>query len=114
MVTPPTCLTATTESRLRPPGDDAYADFQVNYATLDRMPGSTIPVIRQPFQAGDLLPFWAYASKYETLLFDRIEDPFETRDISGSVNEADPAEVLRLALQDIDAPSDQFERLGLA
>ena len=83
-------------------------------ATLDRMPGSTIPVIRQPFQAGDLLPFWAYASKYETLLFDRIEDPFETRDISGSVNEADPAEVLRLALQDIDAPSDQFERLGLA
>ena len=27
-------------------------------AELDRMPGSTIPVIRQPFEAGDLLPFW--------------------------------------------------------
>ena len=28
-------------------------------ATLDFMPGSDVPVIRQPFQPGDLLPFWA-------------------------------------------------------
>ena len=27
-------------------------------ATLDFMPGSDVPVIRQPFEAGDLLPFW--------------------------------------------------------
>ncbi|MGH8631371.1 MAG: sulfatase-like hydrolase/transferase, partial [Burkholderiales bacterium] len=26
-------------------------------AVLDRMPGSKVPVIRQPFRAGDLLPF---------------------------------------------------------
>ena len=30
-------------------------------ATLDFMPGSSIPVIRQPFRDGDMLPFWAYA-----------------------------------------------------
>jgi arylsulfatase A-like enzyme len=28
-------------------------------ATLDFMPGSKVPVIRQPFRDGDLLPFWA-------------------------------------------------------
>src|SRR5262249_17489977 len=27
-------------------------------AQLDRMPGSTVPVIRQPFVAGDMIPFW--------------------------------------------------------
>ena len=28
-------------------------------ATLDRMPGTDVPVIRQPFEPGDPLPFWA-------------------------------------------------------
>jgi hypothetical protein len=28
-------------------------------ATLHRMPGTDVPVIRQPFEAGDRLPFWA-------------------------------------------------------
>ena len=86
-------------------------------ATLDHMPGSTIPVIRQPFQPGDLLPFWAYAPEYETMLFDRHEDPAETRDITrdrasrGAVDEA--TELLRHALAVVDAPDDQFLRLGL-
>ena len=31
-------------------------------ATLGSMPGSTAPVIRQPFSPGDLLPFWAYGT----------------------------------------------------
>jgi hypothetical protein len=83
-------------------------------ATLDRMPGSTIPVIRQPFQPGDLLPFWAYAQEYETLLFDRIEDPHETRDISATRQSAGAVELLRVALQTVDAPDDQFARLALA
>ena len=77
------------------------------------MPGSTVPVIRQPFQAGDLLPFWAYAQRYETLLFDRVEDPFETRDISGEAVAADADELLRHALRSIDAPADHLVRLGL-
>jgi len=41
------------------------------------MPGSTIPVIRQPFREGDLLPFWAMGKDFEHLLFDRREDTAE-------------------------------------
>ena len=83
-------------------------------ATLDHMPGSTIPVIRQPFQPGDLLPFWAYAQEYETLLFDRGEDPHETRDLSRLGRAGDAEELLRDALLSVDAPSDQLVRLGLS
>ncbi|MCU1387500.1 MAG: betC [Ilumatobacteraceae bacterium] len=95
-----------------PPPDDR--------ATLDHMPGSAVPVIRQPFRAGDLLPFWAYASRYETLLFDRVEDPFETRDLvadgadgAARASVVEATELLRHALVSVDAPDDQLVRLGL-
>ncbi|HRE01650.1 MAG TPA: sulfatase [Ilumatobacteraceae bacterium] len=88
-----------------PPPDDR--------ACLDRMPGSTIPVIRQPFVPGDMLPFWAYAPQYATLLFDRIEDPDETVDRSADRIAADAAELLRVALTEVAAPDDQFVRLAL-
>ena len=82
-------------------------------ATLDFMPGSTIPVIRQPFREGDMLPFWAYAKQYETLLFDRKEDPSETTNrISDSIAN-DAEELLRTALLEVNAPSEHFERLSL-
>ena len=83
-------------------------------ATLDFMPGSRVPVIRQRFVDGDLLPFWAYAREYETLLFDRYEDPHETDNRIDSALTADAEELLRVALQDVQAPSEQFERLGLS
>ena len=82
-------------------------------AVLDHMPGSTVPVIRQPFHEGDLLPFWAMARSYETLLFDRYEDPHETTDRTGERMERDAAELLRTALVEVGAPDDHFERLGL-
>jgi arylsulfatase A-like enzyme len=87
-------------------------------ATLDHMPGSTIPVIRQPFRDGDLLPFWAYAPQYETLLFDRREDPTEAHDLAAERGAAaaavgEAAELLRDALLTVEAPDDQFVRLGL-
>ena len=88
-----------------PPPDDR--------ATLDRMPGSKIPVIRQPFVPGDLLPFWAYAERMETLCFDLAEDPGEERNLVDTPVEAELAALLRTALVEIDAPSDQLERLGL-
>ena len=82
-------------------------------AVLDFMPGSTIPVIRQPFREGDMLPFWAYAKQYETLLFDRKEDPGETTNrISDSISR-DAEELLRTALLEVNAPSEHFERLSL-
>lgn len=82
-------------------------------AVLDYMPGSMIPVIRQPFQEGDLLPFWGYAKQYETMMFHRGEDPDETVNrIDDSITK-DAEELLRVALHQVDAPSEQFERLAL-
>lgn len=83
-------------------------------ATLDRMPGSTVPVIRQPFQAGDLLPFWAYSAEYLTVLHDRQNVEHEEVVMVGSQKEGDATEILRDALVAVDAPGDQLVRLGLA
>ena len=83
-------------------------------ASLDYMPGSTIPVIRQPFREGDLLPFWSYAKQYETILFHRTEDPDETVNRIGDSIAKDAEELLRVALIEVDAPSEQFERLALS
>jgi hypothetical protein len=83
-------------------------------ASLDFMPGSTVPVIRQPFRAGDLLPFWAYAAQYETIMFHRGEDPDETVNRIDDPVARHAEELLRSALVSVSAPSEQFERLGLA
>ncbi len=89
-----------------PPPDDR--------AMLDRMPGSRIPVIRQPYQAGDLLPFWAGGKFSGNHLFQLGEDPKEERNLAGTRIEKDAADQLRAALEEIEAPKDQFARLGLA
>ena len=83
-------------------------------ATLDFMPGSTVPVIRQPFRAGDMLPFWAMAEQYETILYDRTEDPDETVNRVGDAIAREAEELLRSALVSVSAPDEQFERLGLS
>ena len=84
-----------------------------NRAVLDYMPGSTIPVIRQPFREGDLLPFWGYAKQYETMMFHRGEDPSESVNrISDSIAK-EAEELLRVALHSVNAPTEQFERLAL-
>ena len=83
-------------------------------AVLDRVPGSDVPVIRQPFAADDPVPFWASrpgSRRHE--LYDLAEDPFETHDLSGSPAEAEMADMLRTALAALEAPGDQFERLAL-
>jgi hypothetical protein len=83
-------------------------------AFLDRMPGATTPVIHQIFAAGDPLPFWARSRATGNHLFDRAEDPDEDRNLAGSPLEGRLAEQLRAALQEIEAPASQFERLGLS
>ena len=40
---------------------------------LDRSPGSDVPVIRQPFDPSDDLPFWAVGGFNGDLLYDRLE-----------------------------------------
>jgi hypothetical protein len=78
------------------------------------MPGSTVPVIRQPFVAGDMLPFWAWGEFSGNHLYDLRNDPGEDRNLAGGDAERDAAEALRAALQAIEAPAEQFVRLGLA
>ena len=83
-------------------------------ATLGRMPGTTAPVIRQPFGPGDLLPFWAYGTPIDDHHLYDADDLDETENRAGSTAEADAVERLRAALVDVEAPPHQLERLGLS
>jgi hypothetical protein len=92
------------ELKMPPPDDRAF---------LDHMPGTKIPVIRQPYRAGDLLPFWGYARFTGNHLWDVSTDPGEVEDRIGERQEKASADLLRDALVSLDAPADQLERLGL-
>ncbi|MEX2227880.1 MAG: sulfatase-like hydrolase/transferase [Dehalococcoidia bacterium] len=76
--------------------------------------GSRVPVIRQPFAQGDMLPFWAYGNFSGNHLYDLRNDPTEDENRCGERVEREAAGRLRQALVEIEAPSDQFVRLGLA
>ncbi|HZU71692.1 MAG TPA: sulfatase [Acidimicrobiales bacterium] len=82
-------------------------------AVLDHMPGTDVPVIRQPFAAGDRLPFWALGRFTGNHLWHLDEDPDEDRDLAGTPTEKEMADALRQALVSIGAPDDQLARLGL-
>ncbi|MCP5026910.1 MAG: sulfatase [Actinomycetia bacterium] len=86
-------------------------------ATLEFMPGSDNPVIRQPFEPGDELPYWARGTGgNDHHLFHLGDDPHEIENRAGddARSEAEMAEQLRVALLELEAPADQLERLGLA
>lgn len=83
-------------------------------AWLDFMPGSTVPVLRQPFLPGDRLPFWVGAGHVDTNhLFDLDVDPAEEEDRAGTRAEAELVELLRSALDAVEAPREQYLRLGI-
>jgi hypothetical protein len=88
-----------------PPPDDR--------AVLDKMPGSKVPVIRQPFVDGDMLPYWAAGYFDGNHLYNLANDPDEDENLAGSKHEKVAADLLHDALNEVEAPSDQFERLGL-
>ena len=85
-------------------------------AVLDYYPGSTVPVLRQPFVEGDLFPFWAPAQleSNEQLLFDVEEDPGESVNRAGGREEGAMRDLLRSALDSFEAPSEQLVRLGIS
>jgi hypothetical protein len=72
-----------------------------------------MPVIRQPFVKGDALPYWAVGEFGGNHLYDLHDDPGEENNLAGSRAEREMADRLREALKEIEAPSDQFVRLGL-
>jgi arylsulfatase A-like enzyme len=82
--------------RMPPPDDRAW---------LDRMPGSSIPVIRQPFDPGDPLPFWAYGVEPGRHLHYSL--------VTGEPVAGDLVDALEAALASVEAPSEQLIRLGL-
>lgn len=84
-------------------------------AVLDRMPGSTVPVIRQPFQAGDMLPFWVGRHNPDNHHLYQLDlDPDEQENRAGDALEREMTDMLRTALAEIDAPLEQLVRLGIA
>jgi arylsulfatase A-like enzyme len=82
-------------------------------AWLDHMPGSDVPVIRQPFDPSDSLPFWATTQFDGNHLYDTADDPGEDRNLAGEPIERHAVDMLRAALEEVEAPTEQMERLGL-
>jgi arylsulfatase A-like enzyme len=82
-------------------------------AFLDRMPGSNVPVIHQPYDAGAPIPFWGRGQFSGNHLYDLQADPDETTNLAGGAQERGYAAMLRAALIDIGAPRSQLQRLGL-
>ena len=82
-------------------------------ARLEFMPGSDVPVIRQPYEPGDRLPFWAGGGVDDHHCFDVENDPTEDEDLVGTHVEREMLDLLHTALRDVEAPDDQFARLGI-
>jgi arylsulfatase A-like enzyme len=83
-------------------------------AVIDFMPGSDIPVLRQPFEPGDPLPYWCYGQKpNQHCLYDIDNDPGEHENRLGGTDERQMLDLLHVALTDLEAPQEQFQRLGL-
>jgi hypothetical protein len=80
------------------------------------MPGTGIPVIRQPYADGDRMPMWAGGRSIldNHHVYDLSEDPDEQENRVGESVEADLAELVRVALGELEAPPEQLVRLGLA
>jgi len=84
-------------------------------AWLDTMPGSDVPVLRQPFAAGDALPYWAANPALgDHHCYRYVDDPAEEDNRLGSADERELEELLRVALRGVEAPDEQLERMGLA
>jgi hypothetical protein len=84
------------------------------------MPGTSVPVIRQPFAEGDLLPFWAYGGLVDRhVLYERRHDPDQARNLAAAPGEPisdlehQMIEILKNALGSIDTPDDVLVRLGI-
>jgi hypothetical protein len=93
-------------------GHDIRLPLPDDRAVLDRMPGSKVPVIRQPFTAADWLPYWAYTEFAGTLAFDLGEDPGEEHNRAADAFGDELSDALREALREVEAPDDQLVRLG--
>ena len=72
-----------------------------------------VPVIRQPFQPGDLLPFWALRPVQRQPPLRPAQRSGRGREPRRRATRTRLADLLRQALREVEAPDDQFARLGL-
>lgn len=83
-------------------------------AFLDFMPNSDIPVMRQPFKPGDMLPYWSMNPRIDDHhLYKVFDDPMENENRVGEPLEKEMQDLLRVALAEMQAPDEQLIRLGL-
>ncbi len=84
-------------------------------ARLERWPGTDVPVIRQPFDPSDELPYWGRGRFHGNLLYDRAEADADgaVRNLAGGPDDKGMQELLVEAMRAIDAPAEQLIRLGL-
>ncbi len=84
-------------------------------AVLRLMPGTEVPVICQPYEQGDRLPFWAgFEPPSGSYLFDTATDPGEAENRVGERRERGMVDALAGELGAIGAPTDLLERIGIA
>ena len=84
-------------------------------ATLRLMPGTEVPVICQPFEPGDPLPFWAgYSPPTDSYLYDIDIDPGETENRVGAPSERLLLDALATELRRLNAPDEVLERIEVA
>ncbi len=81
-------------------------------ANLDFMPGSDVPVIRQPFVEGDMLPPWALRDFVGSMAFNLDTDPDETVNVVNEASTSQLRDELRDVLAEVEAPADHLVRLG--
>lgn len=81
-------------------------------ARLSRMPGSSVPAIQQTWERGDRVPYWAWTKFSGDHLYNLSDDPAEENNLIDSPAAADVNKRLKSALSAIDAPIEQFARLG--
>ena len=84
-------------------------------AVLEAAPGSDVRVIRQPFDPGDALPFWAMGAFHGDLLYDHVDvgPSGELPNQAGGAAQAEMTELLVEAMRSVEAPAEQFVRLGI-
>jgi arylsulfatase A-like enzyme len=84
-------------------------------AELRTVPGTEVPVIRQPLTAGDHLPIWArHPPDPRPRLYDVSVDPAEEEDRAADPLAAGLRDALAGELRRIGAPGDVLARLGVA
>lgn len=83
-------------------------------ARLDHVPGSSAPVIRQPFQPGDMIPYWATGEFSGDYVFAVKNDPEEKENLAETKQRSIARDLLHTALNELGAPKVQYQRLELA